>query len=67
MRNVIYAGSSYEVIYEGEVVLHLRSLRDPKLIIHCLRRSEFLREETEHICSGDVRDGEVKFSKKPKP
>ena len=47
MRRVIYAGAEYEVIYEGEIVLHLRSIRDPKLVIHCLRSSKFLRDINE--------------------
>jgi len=45
VRNVIYAGTEWEVIYEGELILHLRSLKDRKLIIHCSSKSEFLREE----------------------
>jgi hypothetical protein len=41
-RKVNYAGQPYEVIYEGERVLHLKSVRDPKLKIHCSSNSPFL-------------------------
>lgn len=41
---VIYAGDKYEVIYKGDRVFHLRSIRDPKLIIHCSIKSEFLKD-----------------------
>ena len=61
MRNVIYAGTEWEVIYEGELILHLRSLKDRELIIHCSSKSEFLRnvEETKYIDSGSFGDREV--------
>lgn len=62
MREVTYAGSQWEIIYEGERVLHLRSLRDRTLVIHCSTNSEYLseyREETEHIDSGSFRDRKV--------
>lgn len=62
MREVTYAGSQWEIIYEGERVLHLRSLRDRTLVIHCSTNSEYLsecREETKHTDSGSFRDRKV--------
>ena len=62
MRNVTYAGSDWEVIYEGELILHLRSLRDRTLVIHCSTNSEFLseyREKTKYTGSRTFRNGKV--------
>jgi hypothetical protein len=42
-EKVIYAGAVYEVIYRGERVLHLRSLRARSLVIHVSINSEFLK------------------------
>ena len=67
MREVTYAGTQWEVIYEGEKVLHLRSLRDRKLIIHCSTKSEYLSEETKHNSSGEIGIGEVNIVEKPEP
>ena len=65
MRSVTYAGSDWEVIYEGERVLHLRSLRDRMLVIHCSTNSEYLseyREKTKYTGSRSFRDREVNKS-----
>jgi hypothetical protein len=43
-KRVIYANSIYEVIYEGERIMHLRSERDSSLVIKCETTSEFLKE-----------------------
>lgn len=62
MREVTYAGSQWEIIYEDERVLHLRSLKDRTLVIHCSTNSEYLsecREETKHTDSGSFRDRKV--------
>lgn len=62
MREVTYAGSQWEIIYEGERVLHLRSLKDRTLVIHCSTNSEYLsecREETKHTDSGSFRNRKV--------
>ena len=71
MREVTYAGNQWEVIYEGERVLHLRSLRDKQLIIHCSINSEFLsneyREETEHSDSGSFGNRKVDKSEESGP
>ena len=65
MREVTYAGSDWEVIYEGERILHLRSLRDRTLVIHCSTNSEYLseyREKAIYIDSRSCRDREVNNS-----
>jgi len=70
MRNVTYAGSDWEVIYEGERILHLRSLRDKTLVIYCSTNSEFLseyREKTKYTGSRSFRDREVNKSQELGP
>lgn len=43
-KRVIYANSIYEVIYDGDRVMHLQSERDSSLIIKCETTSAFLKE-----------------------
>jgi len=43
-KKVIYAGSIYEVIYDGDRIMHLKSVRDESLIVKCEVTSEFLKE-----------------------
>ena len=46
-ERVIYAHSVYEVVFRGERVLHLRSLRDRNLIIHVKTNSLLLQKYQE--------------------
>ena len=39
---ILYAGLAYEVKYKGEKVLHLKSLQDRNLVIHCPVSSTYL-------------------------
>jgi len=43
-EKVIYAHSVYEVVFRGERLLHLRSLRDRNLIIHVKANSALLKK-----------------------
>ena len=43
-ERVIYAHSVYEVIYRGDRVLHLRSIRDRNLSIHVKSNSLLLQK-----------------------
>lgn len=53
-KKIIYAGSVYYIIYEGEKVLHLRSIDDRSLVIHCPTKSKFLREYNDESDRKDV-------------
>ncbi len=48
-QQVNYAGESYKVIQPGEKVLHLQSLRDKNLIIHCSVTSTYLNRPDDVI------------------
>jgi hypothetical protein len=41
---IIYAGTIYEIKFNGERVLHLRSLKDRNLIVHVPVHSSLLEE-----------------------
>ena len=43
-ERVIYAHSVYEVLFRGERILHLKSLRDRNLVIHVKANSVLLEK-----------------------
>jgi hypothetical protein len=43
-KKIEYAGNVYEIIFEGERILHLRSLRDRNLVVHAPVNSSLLKE-----------------------
>ncbi|MDR3667326.1 MAG: hypothetical protein P4L35_10830 [Ignavibacteriaceae bacterium] len=44
LNKIIYAGTVYEVKFKGERVMHLRSLKNKKFIVHVPVHSSLLEE-----------------------
>jgi hypothetical protein len=44
LNKIIYAGTIYEIKFKGERVLHLRSLKNKKLIVHVPVHSSLLED-----------------------